>query len=173
MLNKLNETSDTLKKMINNSTLSNSQRNSAKSTLEDVTKANLKWQQILNEYESVNDFADMNKLINPSNWYEELDEECSNLNWGDSMLCSYISKNDFEDHWSSFFPAKLLHNKEWKQIGRAQSELQSHHDLVCRLLLEKKKTEHSQIQIQKATTTTPLHSHNAIIIVLLSAKDRD
>ena len=25
------------------------------------------------------------------------------------------------------------------EIGRAQSELQSHHDLVCRLLLEKKK----------------------------------
>src|SRR5437773_8330293 len=25
------------------------------------------------------------------------------------------------------------------KIGRAQSELQSHHDLVCRLLLEKKK----------------------------------
>src|SRR5437667_7220874 len=27
------------------------------------------------------------------------------------------------------------------EIGRAQSELQSHHDLVCRLLLEKKKKE--------------------------------
>ena len=28
-----------------------------------------------------------------------------------------------------------------QQIGRAQSELQSHSDLVCRLLLEKKKTK--------------------------------
>ena len=26
-----------------------------------------------------------------------------------------------------------------EEIGRATSELQSHHDLVCRLLLEKKK----------------------------------
>src|SRR5437773_3650735 len=30
------------------------------------------------------------------------------------------------------------------EIGRAQSELQSHHDLVCRLLLEKKKNKNEK-----------------------------
>ena len=33
---------------------------------------------------------------------------------------------------------------ETKKIGRAQSELQSHSDLVCRLLLEKKKKQQTQ-----------------------------
>ena len=32
---------------------------------------------------------------------------------------------------------------ELPEIGRAHSELQSHHDLVCRLLLEKKKKLHT------------------------------
>ena len=37
-----------------------------------------------------------------------------------------------------------------EEIGRAPSELQSHHDLVCRLLLEKKKKNNkSQIQTTK------------------------
>src|SRR5437667_7309769 len=31
------------------------------------------------------------------------------------------------------------------------SELQSHHDLVCRLLLEKKKTQHASTNTQKTT----------------------
>ena len=34
--------------------------------------------------------------------------------------------------------SSLIKN-ESREIGRATSELQSHHDLVCRLLLEKKK----------------------------------
>ena len=33
----------------------------------------------------------------------------------------------------------LLVSNDIEEIGRATSELQSHHDLVCRLLLEKKK----------------------------------
>ena len=37
--------------------------------------------------------------------------------------------------------------KEYKEIGRATSELQSHHDLVCRLLLEKKKKLQSHLDI--------------------------
>src|SRR6266540_6141961 len=40
------------------------------------------------------------------------------------------------------------------EIGKHTSELQSHHDLVCRLLLEKKKKEalsiHIQIYLKKA-----------------------
>ena len=35
------------------------------------------------------------------------------------------------------------------QIGRAQSELQSHSDLVCRLLLEKKKNKNNKKKKQK------------------------
>ena len=35
------------------------------------------------------------------------------------------------------------------QIGRAQSELQSHHDLVCRLLLEKKKKNETKEKKKK------------------------
>ena len=34
--------------------------------------------------------------------------------------------------------------KKLPQIGRHTSELQSHHDLVCRLLLEKKKNNSSR-----------------------------
>ena len=39
-----------------------------------------------------------------------------------------------------WFIELILIHADWKEIGRAHSELQSHHDLVCRLLLEKKKT---------------------------------
>ena len=41
------------------------------------------------------------------------------------------------------------------QIGRAHVELQSHHDLVCRLLLEKK----NNIKKKKSTTTTIHRNH--------------
>src|SRR5471032_3655315 len=41
------------------------------------------------------------------------------------------------------------------EIGRAHVELQSHHDLVCRLLLEKKKTRTAR---PKPTTERPKHS---------------
>ena len=36
-----------------------------------------------------------------------------------------------------------------EKIGRAHAELQSHHDLVCRLLLEKKKNKIKTNQINK------------------------
>ena len=42
-----------------------------------------------------------------------------------------------------------------EKIGRATSELQSHHDLVCRLLLEKKK---NTIQTQKKKKNTQIPS---------------
>ena len=38
-----------------------------------------------------------------------------------------------------------------KEIGRDTSELQSHHDLVCRLLLEKKKTHKKKKKKQSKT----------------------
>ena len=42
------------------------------------------------------------------------------------------------------------HAREQKgEIGRATSELQSHHDLVCRLLLEKKNTTKQKKKIIK------------------------
>ena len=37
-----------------------------------------------------------------------------------------------------------LFGRKLGQIGRAHSELQSHHDLVCRLLLEKKNNKKSK-----------------------------
>ena len=40
---------------------------------------------------------------------------------------------------SSLFVDYTRHALIWQEIGRAHVELQSHHDLVCRLLLEKKK----------------------------------
>ena len=40
------------------------------------------------------------------------------------------------------------------EIGRAQSELQSHHDLVCRLLLEKKKIKKNKQKNKKKNKTT-------------------
>ena len=43
--------------------------------------------------------------------------------------------------------AKLA--KGMGQIGRAQSELQSHSDLVCRLLLEKKKIKQEKKNTKK------------------------
>ena len=48
---------------------------------------------------------------------------------------------------------------ERTQIGRHTSELQSHSDLVCRLLLEKKKQKQNKknkkIKIKKKKKTTP------------------
>ena len=48
------------------------------------------------------------------------------------------------DVQNAFFSPRLSTERDRianliQEIGRAQSELQSHHDLVCRLLLEKKK----------------------------------
>src|SRR5476649_3107685 len=43
------------------------------------------------------------------------------------------------------------------QIGRATSELQSHSELVCRLLLEKKKKRRNTISLQNNQTEKPQH----------------
>ena len=46
------------------------------------------------------------------------------------------------------YAVEIAHNvgaKKREEIGRAHSELQSHSDLVCRLLLEKKKKNKKQI----------------------------
>ena len=40
------------------------------------------------------------------------------------------------------------------EIGRATSELQSHHDLVCRLLLEKKKKKRTGKRNRRENKTT-------------------
>src|SRR6266851_5304344 len=45
------------------------------------------------------------------------------------------------------------HVRHFQQIGRAQSELQSHHDLVCRLLLEKKKKSKNMIRLNRTNHT--------------------
>src|SRR5260221_4123380 len=51
------------------------------------------------------------------------------------------------------FDSNARRNANREEIGRAQSELQSHSDLVCRLLLEKKKkTERSDAQHVEAHT---------------------
>ena len=48
-----------------------------------------------------------------------------------------------------------------EEIGRATSELQSHHDLVCRLLLEKKKKNQKQTKKKtKIINTKKTHKHN-------------
>ena len=50
--------------------------------------------------------------------------------------------------------AILEEAQERGQIGRHTSELQSHHDLVCRLLLEKKKKEKQQKKLITNTRTS-------------------
>ena len=55
-----------------------------------------------------------------------------------------------ESFWNNeFMVNKSLFEKKVKKIGRAHSELQSHHDLVCRLLLEKKKKQKIQYKKNK------------------------
>ena len=59
---------------------------------------------------------------------------------------------------------KQLNIREKNQIGRAHVELQSHHDLVCRLLLEKKKKkkqkQKKKIQHKNPTTYEGHHTIN-------------
>src|SRR5574343_1602599 len=53
----------------------------------------------------------------------------------------------------------VVDSEKVKEIGRAHAELQSHHDLVCRLLLEKKKKSHQINKQKKQKRGTP---HTAI-----------
>src|SRR5215204_5532530 len=50
---------------------------------------------------------------------------------------------------------------EMLEIGRAQSELQSHSDLVCRLLLEKKKHIIEAVQADESDTS----AYNVIVVM--------
>src|SRR5574343_1562178 len=50
------------------------------------------------------------------------------------------------------------------QIGRATSELQSHHDLVCRLLLEKKKKKTKQKKKKKKAAKTTARLNKLITV---------
>src|SRR3954463_1593550 len=52
------------------------------------------------------------------------------------------------------------------------SELQSHDNLVCRLLLEKKKTGREELKLVQGTTTTHL-VRNTLVTVLRLAPSRD
>src|SRR5206468_5923562 len=57
----------------------------------------------------------------------------------------------------SKLPLVSSQTKEWRSEEHT-SELQSRSDLVCRLLLEKKKTHHSIMTAQQPTTTGPMKS---------------
>src|SRR5438034_7426902 len=54
-------------------------------------------------------------------------------------------------------------HQEWSARSRSRSEehtseLQSHSDLVCRLLLEKKKKQKNKPQVRSSTTSPPTHA---------------
>src|SRR5438132_4800419 len=56
----------------------------------------------------------------------------------------------FPSRWSSFGPSRFGWSKRRMCSGRSEehtSELQSHSDLVCRLLLEKKKEAKQSIEV--------------------------
>jgi len=120
MRDNLNETVKILNNMIHNETLTDEERGMAQSTIQDVEMAKKKWASIMDDYNSVNSFTDLTQLVNPSSWYEEVDNECNDLKWGESFVCSSY-KDDFKDHWSSLFPAKLFPGTEanladWKEV---------------------------------------------------------
>ena len=57
---------------------------------------------------------------------------------------------------------KKVRGTKKTEIGRAHSELQSHHDLVCRLLLEKKKKKQPQKKKKKTKSITLIHTLDII-----------
>ena len=74
-----------------------------------------------------------------------------------------FNRTELEASEKAYF---LSVNNKWncvKEIGRATSELQSHSDLVCRLLLEKKKTKQTKKKNNKKIKKTKQKTTKNII----------
>src|SRR5437588_6669560 len=87
-----------------------------------------------------------------------------------TTLFRSLARDDGQGRWrphlaSAILPARTRRHRVHRQCQRSEehtSELQSHSDLVCRLLLEKKKNKNKRI----LKTTSHIHSeqqrHDAI-----------
>ena len=62
------------------------------------------------------------------------------LNMGERPIANKYCEGKMQRTLKRELKVRELASREVMKIGRAHSELQSHHDLVCRLLLEKKNT---------------------------------
>src|SRR5688572_31345616 len=62
-----------------------------------------------------------------------------------------VSEDEFAHAVATWRGRRVMH----VEIGRATSELQSQSNLVCRLLLEKKKNARSAVRGQRSTRTLP------------------
>ena len=109
-----------INEMIFNNTGNETVTDVATQSKQDIEKAKSHWDKILDDYNKTNQFNDPNLLINPSKFYEDVETECTDLGWGESMLCTSMSMHAAKSHWSSLFPAKLfpenLTESEWKEV---------------------------------------------------------
>ena len=78
----------------------------------------------------------------------------NNVALGDTAFDSVTSGTDNTAIGHAALTANTSAIRNTAEIGRHTSELQSHHDLVCRLLLEKKKKKITKKTTAKKTTNS-------------------